>query len=454
MASRNPVRLRGRPDRQLSSWLWLVKWFLVVPHLIVLTFLWIAFWILTVFAFFAILITGRYPRGPFDFNVGVMRWTWRVAFYAYGALGTDRYPPFSLREQPNYPATLEVVYPKRLSRGLVLIKSWLLAIPHYLVIGFFVGGAGYVGWRWGDTVLLGGSGLISILVLIGAVILLFTGKYPKGIQDFVLGMDRWVVRVGAYAALMTDEYPPFRLDTGPNEAQTETPRDDTTKSGGGHLGSGGRTAAVVFGALALLVGVGLTAGGGVALWADQAQRDTDGYITTAPQHFGTAAQVLRFEDVEVHGLPDWMLGDVRIGVDSTTRVFVGIGPTDDVSRYLGGAVQDRGMPFNTQRMWGGRWANGQLAPPEQQRFWTVSAVGSGSRELIWDVPDGRWTMVVLNDDTTSGVDVDLSFGATAPGLAAAGIGLLGAGAVTLAGGVLLLYVGLRRRDDRPMPEGS
>nr|CEL13286.1 POSSIBLE TRANSMEMBRANE PROTEIN [Kibdelosporangium sp. MJ126-NF4]CTQ98977.1 POSSIBLE TRANSMEMBRANE PROTEIN [Kibdelosporangium sp. MJ126-NF4] len=220
MASTYPVRLEGRPDAELSQWLWLVKWFLVIPHLIVLTFLWIAFWVLTVFVFFAILITARYPRGVFDFNVGVMRWTWRVAFYAYGALGTDRYPPFSLGEVPDYPATLHVDYPERLSRGLVLIKSWLLAIPHYLIIGFFLGGAGYLGWRWGGTVLLGGSGLITLLVLIGGVVLLFTRKFPPGIRDFVLGMDRWVVRVGAYAMLMTDKYPPFRLDTGSGEAAT------------------------------------------------------------------------------------------------------------------------------------------------------------------------------------------------------------------------------------------
>ncbi|MET0234289.1 MAG: DUF4389 domain-containing protein [Kibdelosporangium sp.] len=445
----NPVRLQGRPDEQLSSWLWLVKWFLVIPHLIVLTFLWIAFWMLTVFAFFAILITGRYPRAAFDFNVGVMRWTWRVAFYAYGALGTDRYPPFSLGAEPDFPATLDVEYPRRLSRGLVLVKSWLLAIPHYIVVGFFLGGAGYIGWRWGDTALLGGGGLIAVLVLIGAVILLFTGKYPKGVQDFVLGMDRWVVRVGAYAALMTDEYPPFRLDTGPQENPAENPHE----SGASHLGSGRRKAAVVFGALAMLVGLGMVTGGGVALWADQTQRDANGHIATTPQHFSSATQVLRFEDVTVHGLPDWMLGDVRIDVDSATRVFVGIGPSDDVSRYLDGVAQDRAVPMNPQRMWGGRWMSSQLSPPENQTFWTVSSVGSGNRGLTWGVPDGRWILVVLNADTTAGVDVDLSVGATAPGLTALGLGLLGAGVVGLAGGVLLMYVGLRRRDDRPMPQG-
>jgi hypothetical protein len=199
-----PARLDGRLDEPLSRWLWLVKIVLVIPHAIVLVFLWLTTVVLTVVAGFAILFTGRYPRSIFDFNVGVMRWTWRVSFYSFSALGTDRYPPFTLAADPSYPATFDVDYPERLSRGLVLVKWWLLAIPHYLVVGIFVGGFHTAG----------GSGLVAVLTLIAAVVLLFTGRYPRSLFDFVMGCDRWAYRVLAYAALMRDEYPPFRLDTG------------------------------------------------------------------------------------------------------------------------------------------------------------------------------------------------------------------------------------------------
>jgi Domain of unknown function (DUF4389) len=220
-----PVKVGGHLEPGLSRWLWLVKWFLAIPHYIVLAFLWVAFVATSIVAFFAILFTGRYPHGLFEFNVGVLRWTWRVNYYTYGALGTDRYPPFSLKDDPDYPAQLEVDYPEHLSRGLVLVKSWLLAIPHYLVVGLFVSGGTYVIVSSGDgemTMTDVGPGLIGILVLIAAVVLLFTGRYPTGVFDFVLGMNRWALRVAAYAALMTDVYPPFRFDAGGDEPATMT----------------------------------------------------------------------------------------------------------------------------------------------------------------------------------------------------------------------------------------
>jgi hypothetical protein len=203
-----PVRLEGDLDEPLSRWLWLVKWLLAIPHFIVLIFLWLAFVVLTIVAGFAILFTERYPRGIFDFNLGVLRWTWRVGFYSYSALGTDRYPPFSRGPEPDYPARLEIDYPERLSRGLVLVKWWLLAIPHYLLIGIFEGGWGWKFW---------GPGLIGLLVLFAGVALLFTTRYPRDIFNFVMGLNRWTFRVWAYAALMRDEYPPFRLDQGPRD---------------------------------------------------------------------------------------------------------------------------------------------------------------------------------------------------------------------------------------------
>ena len=111
-----------------------------------------------------------------------------------------------------------ITHPEHLSRGLALVKTWLLAIPQYLIAGFFIGGTGSMVWRFSDTTQTGiGGGLISLLVLFAAITLLFHGTYPQGIFDAAMGMNRWAIRVAAYAALMTDVYPPFRLDQGGND---------------------------------------------------------------------------------------------------------------------------------------------------------------------------------------------------------------------------------------------
>jgi hypothetical protein len=229
-----PVAVTGHLDPQVSRWQWLVKWLLLVPHFIVLAFLWLTFLVLTLAAGLAILFTGRYPRGIFDFNVGVLRWSWRVTFYGYGVLGTDRYPPFTLAET-DHPAQLDIAYPQQLSRGLVLVKWWLLALPHYLILAILTGGAATwtyqvspdQSWQIG----LGG-GLIGVLALIVGVALLFTARYPTGLFDLLVGLNRWVYRVIAYAALMTDDYPPFRLDTGGDEPQPSAPRPPAPRDAG------------------------------------------------------------------------------------------------------------------------------------------------------------------------------------------------------------------------------
>ena len=195
-----PVSLRGELTVPPSNGWWLLKWLLAIPHYFILFFLGIAFIVVWIIAFFAILFTGKFPKSLFDFNVGVLRWAWRVFFYSYQALGTDKYPPFTLESVEDYPADLTIAYPEKLSRGLVLVKWWLLAIPHWIIVGIFAGGSNTY------------CGLITILTIINGIILLFTGKLHGDIFKLVIGLNRWTFRVYAYAALMTDKYPPFRLD--------------------------------------------------------------------------------------------------------------------------------------------------------------------------------------------------------------------------------------------------
>ena len=462
-----PARIEGRLDQQLSRWLWLVKWFLAIPHYFVLAFLWVAFALLSVFAGFAILFTGRYPRGIFEFNVGVLRWSWRVAFYAHGAIGTDRYPPFTLAEVEEYPAHFEISYPERLSRGLVLVKWWLLAIPHYIIVGLLVGGTWFA-WRT-DNWQIAAPGLIGILVLIAGVALAFTGRYPTSLFDLILGCNRWVLRVAAYAGLMTDEYPPFRLDMGGSDpAGTLTvpsgaPPAGAAPTAGGTATRGwsaGPVTMLVIGAIIALFSVAALAAGGAMLWADQTQRDSAGYLSVSDE-LATPAFALVAEDIDFRAddgpralYPSSILDKARIEATGITgdSVFVGIARAEDVDRYLGstGYASVRDLRDSSLVTHAGG-APGSV--PGNEDFWVASSSGPGKQTLTWEVQEGTWTAVVMNADASAGVSVETKVGARIPSLGWIAAGVMGAGVVFLLVGAGLIVLAVYR-ESRPRPATS
>ena len=484
-----PVRVDASLDTSLSRGLWLAKWLLLIPHYLVLAFLWLAFVVLSVVAFFAILVTGRYPRPLFEFNVGVLRWTWRVHYYGYGALGTDRYPPFTLADVADYPAHLDVPYPERLSQGLVLVKWWLLALPHYVIVALFVGGGIWVGTRGGENGAWddgwGAGGLVALLVLIAGVVLLFTGRYPRPIYDFVLGMDRWALRVAAYAALMTDRYPPFRLDMGgtdpgsvpvgptpllppgapaaavPAASPAASPASPEAPPAGGW--TAGRIVTVVLGSVLLFVSTGLLAGGGALLWADQTQREGP-YLWTETADLSTGRYALTSDSIRLDtDGADWivddLLGTARLEVtpdDQRDEVFVGVADTADVEAYLSGVGQHRlgdlGPPWGGARtepgMTGVDGGPPEAAPGELD-IWVAESSGTGTQIVDWRPEDGAWTVVVMNADGDAGIGAQARAGATVPGLPLLAGGLLAAGAVMVLIGVLLVVLAVRGAIHRP-----
>lgn len=185
-----PVRVALDRQETYNRWLPLVKWLLALPHYIVLAFLLIAAAVVVVVAFFAVILTRRYPEGLFNFVVGTFRWLFRVN--AYVALLTDRYPPFSLQDDPDFPARYDVDYPPEVDRWRPLVQ-WLLAIP-YLFIAHALG-------------MVAGA-----VTLVAFFAILFTKRYPAGLFAMVRGALRWQAYGFAYVGFRVTRYPPFELD--------------------------------------------------------------------------------------------------------------------------------------------------------------------------------------------------------------------------------------------------
>jgi hypothetical protein len=511
-----PVHLEADSTPHASRWLWLVKWLLAIPHVVVLAFLWVAFAVLSVVAFFAILITGEYPRALFDFNAGVLRWSWRVAYWSYGALGTDRYPPFTLDEVPDYPAHLEIDYPEHLSRGLVLVKWWLLAIPHYVVVALLVGSGTYAvqtADRW--RTIGAQTGLIGVLALVAGVVLAATGRYPQALYDLLLGLNRWVIRVAAYVGLMTDAYPPFRLDQGPHEpsamafsspgapAPTSGGAQAASPAGGAQPGSAppapypgapgtlpggtggawpggpggpggpapgagaapahrsgwgaGRIVGVIAGSIAVLLSLGLLTGGLALVVVDNTMRD-NGLVTVVDRTVRSSGYAVVAPSAVVDsraGGTDWaarVVGDVRIRVTPTTA-----GRSVFVGIAPASAIDRylggvaRTEPSSRSRGDRDLAGGAPAAAPGTLDIWTAKAEGTGTLDLRWRPSNGEWSVVVMNSDAAAGVTAAVTAGAELPWIGTAGAVLIVIGVLLLVAGAVLVVVMVQRASTRRGP---
>jgi Domain of unknown function (DUF4389) len=185
-----PVHLDIDRQEDYSRFMPLIKWLLAIPHFLALIVLGIGAYIVIIISFFAVLFTGRYPQGMFDYMVGVHRWAMRVTGYVF--LMVDPYPPFTLDDDPSYPVRFNIEYPEHVERWRPLL-TWLLVIP-YAIVAYLV----FI--------------LAEIMVFFAFFTILFTRQYPEGLFNTAKVGLRWSARSNAYTYWMVTRYPPFVWD--------------------------------------------------------------------------------------------------------------------------------------------------------------------------------------------------------------------------------------------------
>ena len=174
----------------LSRWLWIFKSLLLIPHWIILWVLGFVSCFVLFFMWIAILISGKRPRGMFDFMLGINRWSMRVN--AYSSHLTDKYPPFSMDDADDYPMRLTAEFDPRANR-LTAFFRWILVIPHWIIVGVL----GFVS---------------SVVTFIHVIYVIIFGKPHAELFNLLVGINRWTARETLYSLLVTDQYPPFSLD--------------------------------------------------------------------------------------------------------------------------------------------------------------------------------------------------------------------------------------------------
>ena len=288
-------------------------------------------------------------------------------------------------------------------------------------------------------------------------------------------MNRWVLRVAAYAGLMTDEYPPFRFDSGPDDPgaahRLAVPPGEAPRRTGRSCSppstvapwTTGRVLALAFGTLAFLVAMGFGVGGATLALADSQLRDSDGFLMSGDQPVATQSYAIVSEDMEIHSdvsyIPEALLGDAKVTAsnDLDAPVFIGVAETSDVEAYLAGVphavVSD--MPMNgnlgdpNYKNVPGDGVPGVL--PTQADIWVAQSAGTGTQEITWPIEAGSWTVVVMDPTGGPGVFADVEAGVTVPGISwVIGI-MLSIAAVILIIAVALLLVAFRSKPAAPLP---
>ena len=315
-----------------------------------------------------------------------------------------------------------------------------------------------VGWSFA-------GGLIGLLTLFAGVALLFTGRYPRGVFDFLLGMHRWVLRVTAYAALMTDHYPPFRIDLGGSEPPEPAVHEVTTgqpvlavsKPGVGW--TTGRVVTVVLGSLLVVAALGTAVGGTTLLVADRAGRDADGFLGTDVQTLSTSGYALVLDPARAARRP----GRPRSGVGPRSGPGDREQPNRRVRRYRTGLGRQR-LPGRRRTQPTGRRAlrapdhaaDAARGRPGHPAATAAVLVGFSLRYRHpadhLDRDRGRWAIVVMNADGTRPLTATVSAGVTAPALHWVWTALFWAvGPLLILGAVLIGLALPRRRVDTPPP---
>ncbi|GID91570.1 DUF4389 domain-containing protein [Amorphoplanes digitatis] len=325
--------------------------------------------------------------------------------------------------------------------------------------------AGTATWSFGggDTRTAVPVSVIGAALLIAGAALLFTGRYPPGLHDLLVGIARWNLRVAAYLTLLTPRYPPLRLDQGGAEPEAEsggppaTARDEAMRTS-----AAGPITALMAGVLLLAPAAGLGIGGG-ALLALGASRDHAGYVTSPTLQLASATAAVTVENLTIVDADLWArnltdAGGLRITATAPDgrAVFVGIAPQQAVDAWLAGTAHDKvvgltaGIPDYRRAVGAVR----AVDDPAIQPFWLAAGTGSGRTTLQWEVVDGEFAVVVANADGAPGVSADVRGALQVPDLSALGGGLLAAGLVlglVALGLIVLGGVGLGRRHSGPPP---